>query len=140
MKFYRDDKDISFEAPHSGDAGWDLRTPKEFVLHPKEAKLIPLGLYLEIPMGFVGIIKDRSSMAKLKIFTAGGVIDRSYRGEIIVCLRNDSEELVKFERGQKIAQIVILRCYQDDAFEVEFLSDLAKSERATGGFGSTGKF
>ena len=140
MKFFRKYSDIDFNPPKSGDAGYDLRIPVDMVLLPKVTANIPLGLFLEIPVGLVGIIKDKSSMANIGIITRGGVIDSSFRGELVVCLKNDSEVPVHFLKNQKIAQLILVPYYSFELEEVEALNELTSTERGQGGFGSTGKF
>lgn len=139
MKFYRKYKEIGFERPKDGNAGYDIRTPIDIVIHPKTATQIATGLHLQIPDGYVGIIKDKSSVALLQGYTSAGVIDSSYRGEIIVCIRNGSDIPLGFTKNQKIAQILILPYHTFELEETE-ADGLEITERGSGGFGSTGKF
>lgn len=122
---------------HIGDAGMDLFTVEPFELEPGERKSVPLGLSMEIPEGYVGLIWDKSGLShKYGIKTFGGVIDSGYRGEIHAGVMNLSDRFFSFEKGHKIAQIVIQKVETIDFEEVQELSD---SERGQNGLGSSGK-
>ncbi len=103
-----------------------------------ETKLIPTGLAMEIPVGYVGLIYARSGIAcKRGLAPANkvGVIDSDYRGEILVALHNHSAEPQRIERGERIAQLVITPYLAVEFAEADTLEDTARGE---GGFGSTG--
>jgi dUTP pyrophosphatase len=122
---------------HHGDAGFDLFTVEEIVLEPGDRVLAPTGLKMEIPVGFTGLIWDKSGLAVKKgIKTIGGVVDAGYRGEVCVALINLSQEEQKFEVGDKVGQMIVQR-----REEIEFEEGQIESEttRGAGGFGSTGK-
>ena len=122
---------------HSGDAGVDLFTVEPFELEPGERKSIPLGVAMEIPEGYVALMWDKSGLShKYGIKTFGGVIDSGYRGEIRAGVMNLSDKFFSFEKGQKLAQILIQKVERVDFEEVD---ELSGSERGTQGFGSTGK-
>ena len=122
---------------HPGDAGMDLYTVEAFELEPSERKSIPLGISIEIPEGYVGLMWDKSGLShKYGIKTFGGVIDSGYRGEIHAGVMNLSDKYFKFEKGQKIIQLLIQKIENVDFEEVSELSD---SSRGEGGLGSTGK-
>ncbi len=121
-------------------AGVDLRAfiPETVTLRPLERKLIPTGLYLEIPAGFEAQVRPRSGLALKKgitVLNAPGTIDADYRGEVGVILINLSEEIFTVENGDRIAQLVFAAVSQPDLVQVENLSE---TDRGTGGFGSTG--
>ncbi len=132
-------EDIVFSAPREGDAGYDIRSIAEITIEPKSQVLVPTGLKLAIPLGWVGIIKDRSSMAIKRVYSHAGVIDASYRGELKIVLSNGSDEPYKISKGDKIAQMVIVQ-HLTDIEEANSEEDLGATERSQGGFGSTGKF
>lgn len=120
-----------------GDAGMDLFTVEPIELEPGERKSIPLGLALEIPKGYVGLIWDKSGLShKYGIKHFGGVIDSGYRGEIHAGIMNLSDKFFNFEKGHKIAQIIIQKVESVDVEEVGYLNE---SSRGEGGLGSTGK-
>ena len=124
-----------------GDAGADLRTAVDLVLEPGERVLVPTGVAMALPPGYVGLVHPRSGLAArhgLTIVNAPGTVDAGYRGEIKVCLLNtDRQDAVRLSRGDRIAQLVIQRV-ERAAFAV--VDQLPDSARGTGGFGSTGGF
>lgn len=129
---------ISFNPPRTGDAGIDICACIDVVLSPGQQGVIETGLYLAIPLGWVGLIRDRSSMAARLLYTHGGVIDAAYRGEVKVLLRNHSTEAVKISIGERIAQMVIVPHLQEIQ-EAQTLESLGETARGNSGFGSTGK-
>lgn len=137
LKFHLEEGAV-FEDPRIGDAGFDLRALENSTINPHEQQLIRTGLRIAIPVGWVGIVKDRSSMAKNRIYSHAGVIDESYRGEVLVMLSNDGNEPYQIEKGAKIAQLLIIPC-MTESIQVETIEELGKTERGEGGFGSTGK-
>ncbi len=124
-----------------GDAGADLRTAVDLVLAPGERALVPTGVSMALPPGYVGLVHPRSGLAArhgLTIVNAPGTVDAGYRGEIKVCLLNtDRHDPVRLSRGDRIAQLVIQRVERAAFAVVDRLPD---SARGTGGFGSTGGF
>ncbi|WP_258805642.1 dUTP diphosphatase [Pseudarthrobacter sp. NS4] len=136
--------DPGLEAPsyaHPGDAGADLRAREDVILQPGERRLVPTGVAIALPDGFVALIHPRSGLATkhgLTIVNAPGTVDAGYRGEISVTLLNtDSSQAIELRRGDRIAQMVIQRVEHAQFIPVSELSD---SVRGTGGFGSTGGF
>ncbi len=120
-----------------GDAGVDLFSVESFELAPGERKSISLGVAIEIPRGHVGLIWDKSGLShKFGIKTFGGVIDSSYRGEIHVGIMNLSDKFFSFEKGHKIAQLLVQKV---EELEFEEAKELSQSVRGEGAFGSTGK-
>ncbi|MFJ5957962.1 dUTP diphosphatase [Paenarthrobacter sp. NPDC092416] len=136
--------DAGLEAPsyaHPGDAGADLRAREDVYLAPGERKLVPTGVSIALPDGFVALIHPRSGLATkhgLTVVNAPGTVDAGYRGEIAVTLLNtDRNDAIELKRGDRIAQMVIQRVEYASFVAVDELSD---SVRGTGGFGSTGGF
>ena len=121
---------------HPGDAGLDLYGIEDFELEPGAGKVTRTGIALSLPTGFVGLVADRSSMAKRGLKTSGGVIDAGYRGEIHIVLWNISGEHVKISKGERIAQLLILPIATPMPVET---SDLDATVRGDRGFGSSGK-
>lgn len=122
---------------HPGDAGLDLFTVKSLELEPRERKSVPLGLAVEIPDGYVGLIWDKSGLShKYGIKSFGGVVDSGYRGEIHIGVINLSDKFFSFEKGHKIGQLLIQKI---ERIEFEEADKLADSSRGGDGFGSTGK-
>ena len=124
---------------HAGDAGADLRTTEDFTLRPFERALVPTGVAICLPAGYVALVHPRSGLAAkqgVTVLNAPGTVDAGYRGEIKVPLINlDPENTVHFHRGDRIAQMVIQRYV-----EAQFIpaAQLPGSDRSDKGFGSTG--
>jgi len=126
---------------HPGDAGADLCSAVDLTLDPGERALVPTGLAMALPEGYVGLVHPRSGLAArhgISVVNAPGTIDAGYRGEIQVCLVNtDPREPFAVRRGDRIAQLVVQR-FETAAFvEVDALPG---SVRGAGGYGSTGGF
>jgi dUTP pyrophosphatase len=120
-----------------GDAGSDLRASEELIIPSKGRCLVPTGISIAIPRGYVGLIWPRSGLAvKHGIDSGAGVIDSGYRGEIRVLLFNHSDVDFKVVKGDRIAQILIQKVETPQFVQVETLDE---TERGAGGFGSTGK-
>jgi dUTP pyrophosphatase len=122
-------------------AGMDLRAnlQEEVTLAPLERKLIPTGLFLEIPVGYEAQVRPRSGLALKKgitVLNSPGTIDADYRGEVMVILVNLSAEKFVIQHGERIAQMVIAAHATVDWETVELLEDTLRGE---GGFGHTGK-
>lgn len=137
IRLLTEDAAVPHQAKES-DAGYDLHSnDSRFSLMPGQRRLVPTGIAAAIPPGFVGYIKPRSGLAhKHGIDVLGGVIDSGYRGEIGVILINHGNHPVVFEENDRVAQLVIQPVMSVTFTPVE---SLPESERATGGFGSTGK-
>lgn len=125
-------------------AGMDLRADltESVVLQPFERKLIPTGLFIELPADCEAQIRPRSGLALkhgVTVLNSPGTIDADYRGEIRVILINLSQESFEIQPGERIAQMVIARFQQVKLVEVNALEELSDTERGTGGFGHSGK-
>jgi len=122
-------------------AGMDIRAniDSPIVLKPLERKLIPTGLFIELPAGYEAQIRPRSGLAIKKgitVLNSPGTIDADYRGEVCIILVNLSSEDFEIVDGERICQMVIAEHAQAEWVEVEVLGD---TERGAGGFGHTGK-
>jgi dUTP pyrophosphatase len=126
---------------HPGDAGADLVSTVDVDLAPGERVLVPTGLAMALPEGYVGLVHPRSGLAArhgVSIVNAPGTVDAGYRGEVKVLLVNlDPRRSVHLARGDRIAQLVVQRVELAGFVEVEALPD---SARGHGGYGSTGGF
>jgi dUTP pyrophosphatase len=126
---------------HPGDAGADLYAREGVTLKPGERRLVPTGIALALPEGYVALVHPRSGLAHrsgLSIVNAPGTIDAGYRGEVQVCLVNlDPATPIELRRGDRIAQLVIQQFETATFVEVD---DLPDSARGAGGYGSTGGF
>jgi dUTP pyrophosphatase len=127
------------ERAHPGDAGLDLRSAVDVDLAPGERALVPTGLAVAIPEGHAGLVLPRSGLASrvgLTLANAPGLIDSGYRGEIVCAVINlDREGAVRIERGDRIAQLVIVALPE---VRPAFVDELPASSRGEGGLGSTG--
>ncbi len=122
---------------HPGDAGLDLFSLETYELQPQERKAFATGIAIELEPGYVSLIKDKSGLAaKYGIHTLAGVIDAGYRGEYKIVLINHGNKSYTINKGDKIAQLLIMPVIQVEVNEVDELTD---SSRGVGGFGSTGK-
>jgi dUTP pyrophosphatase len=128
----------SYSTEHS--AGMDIRAAidESYVLKPLARRLIPTGLYIELPEGYEAQIRPRSGLAMkhgITVLNSPGTIDADYRGEIGVILVNLSAEDFKIEPGERICQVVINKYEKAKWKETEYL---VESDRGSGGFGHTG--
>lgn len=124
---------------HEGDAGVDLRSAIDCVIEPGHRALVPTGIALAIPEGFVGLLHPRSGLAikcGISMVNTPGTIDAGYRGEIqVILINHDLHERFAISRFDRIAQLVFQRVERASFYLVEQLPDSARGE---GGFGSSG--
>ena len=121
---------------HPGDVGLDLYSLEEATIPPGGHHRFYNGFALEFPEGYAAIVKDKSSISKAGLHSMGVVYDAGFRGEYNVHLVNLSDKPYTFEKGDKVAQLVIIPVAHAKLVEAKMLSD---SSRGTGQFGSTGK-
>lgn len=129
---------------HDGDAGADLTATAEVTLGPGERALVPTGVALAIPPGWVGLIHPRSGLAArhgIGMVNAPGTVDAGYRGEILVNLLNtDRAESFTIRPGDRIGQLVLQEVARAQFTVADSLPETARGETghgSTGGFGST---
>jgi dUTP pyrophosphatase len=129
------------ERKTEGSAGYDLIADIQesfCVVLNNETKLIPTGVHIEIPKGKCGLLFLRSSVSinsPLILANGVGLIDSDYRGEIQIPLKNVSSRRAVINRGERLAQLVIVDCFTPELNRVKFLEE---TKRGDGGFGSTG--
>jgi len=128
----------AYETAHA--AGMDLRADLDetIVLKPMERRLVPTGLYIELPEGFEAQIRPRSGLAfkhGIGIVNSPGTIDADYRGEVKVLLINYSDQDFEINTGDRIAQMVVARHERVEWEEAETLNETL---RGAGGYGHTG--
>lgn len=124
---------------HSDDAGWDLTSAVDVTLRPGEWGAIPTGLAVAIPAGYAGLVLPRSGHARrhgVGVVNGPGLIDPGYRGEVTVLLINHGTSAVSFDRGDRIAQLVIVAV---PAITWVESGQLDETTRGEGGFGSSGR-
>jgi dUTP pyrophosphatase len=136
------------QSPHSlpayetsSSAGMDLKANLEspVKLNPLERKLIPTGIFIELPIGYEAQVRPRSGLAfkhGITVLNSPGTIDADYRGEIKIIVCNVSNEAYTIENGDRVAQLVVANHERVEWDSVEILE---KSSRGDGGFGHTGK-
>jgi dUTP pyrophosphatase len=134
------DRDLPLPSyAHPGDAGADLMTTVDVSLAPGDRAMVPTGIAVTLPEGYVALVHPRSGLAArhgLSIVNTPGTVDSGYRGEITVLLVNhDPVEPVELRRGDRIAQLVFQRVEHAIFTEVDALPE---SVRGVGGYGSTG--
>lgn len=136
MKIKLDNGAYMPERAHEADAGYDLRSPITDRLYAGQAITIDTGVHVEIPRGYVGMLKSKSGLNVKHDIVGEGVIDSGYTGSIRVKLYNHGSESYMIERGDKISQLVILPIITP---ELELVDKLEETERGANGFGSSGK-
>lgn len=139
MKVKLDDGAFLPTRAHDADGGYDLYSPVDATVYDLKGTVIDTGVHVQIPRGFVGFIKSRSGMNIKKNVVCEGVIDSGYTGSIAVKLRLQASNVydrVVINRGDRIAQLVLLPVFTPDLEEVD---ELEETERGDGGFGSSGR-
>ena len=123
----------------AGDAGADLLSRIDFTIQPGERMLVPTGISIAMPVGYVAFVHPRSGLAikhGISMVNTPGTIDAGFRGELqVILINHDRTQSVSFSRGDRIAQIVFQKVSRAEFIEV---SELPGSERSGDGFGSTG--
>ena len=120
-----------------GDAGFDVYARERTVLTPGVQVAIPTGVSIELPTGYVSLVWDKSGLAiKHGLKVLGGVIDAQYRGEYMIGMINLSGKEYVFEKGDKVAQVLIQKFEHVD---FEIVNELSTTDRGASGFGSSGK-
>lgn len=140
LQIQRIDKDLPLpKYALDGDAGMDLLSSVDAVINPGERALIPTGIAIALPIGYVGLIHPRSGLAiknGISLVNSPGTIDSGYRGEIkVILINHDPKAPFNIKKGDRIAQIVFQKYEEAILEEVEYLPDTARGD---GGFGSTG--
>lgn len=124
---------------HRWDAGYDLRSPISCAVRHLEPCVIDTGVHIEIPQGYVGMLKSKSGLNVRHDLTGEGVIDSGYSGSIRVKLYNNGLDSYEIRRGDKIIQLVLLPIITPELELVSSLDEFISSERGSNGFGSTGR-
>lgn len=140
VQIKRLDKDLPIpQYAKSGDAGVDIYARIDCTLAPGQRAMVPTGIAIALPDGYVCFAHPRSGLAAkhgISIVNAPGTIDAGYRGEIqIILINTDTQHTFEIKRGDRIAQLVFQKVEHANFHEVEELPD---SERGRDGFGSTG--
>ena len=121
---------------HPWDGGLDLFSNEDGYIRANQSRTFDTGTHIEIPEGCVGLIRSRSGLMVNHGITTDGTIDAHYTGSIRVCLFNHGGSKYEVKRGDKIAQMVIVKCEHPT---LELVDSLEETDRGDGGFGSTGR-
>ena len=129
----------SAEAPEYAldtDAGFDLKALESVTIFPFDQKKVSTGIAIEVPEGYVGIVRDRAGIVqKMNVHTVAGTFDSGFREEVSIMLVNMNDKTIEIEKGMRIAQIILVPIVKAKITEVKKLSS---TERGDKGFGSTG--
>lgn len=121
---------------HFTDAGLDICSNEDKIIPSRNSSLIDTGIHIEIPEGFVGMIKSRSGLSvKHKIEIGAGIIDHEFRGIVMVHLYNHGDKPFEIKKGDRIAQLLTIPILLDKYTKVNVLTE---TERGESGFGSSG--
>lgn len=121
---------------HEADAGFDLYAERDAVVPAEGSAEFYTGVHVEIPFGYVGFLKSKSGLNVKHGITSEGVIDSGFTGSIRVKLYNHSSVPYRMHKGDKITQLVILKC---ELPTVEVVDELDETDRGENGFGSSGR-
>jgi len=118
------------------DAGFDLKAIENVSIFPFDQKKVSTGIAIEVPDGYVGIVRDRAGIVqKMNVHTVAGTFDSGFRGEVSIMLVNMNDKTIEIEKGMRIAQIILVPIVKAKIVEVKKLSQTERGERS---FGSTG--
>jgi dUTP pyrophosphatase len=140
-KFNKDTDCVVPKYATEDSAGMDLSSSSRetIILKPKEFKLVPTNLIIEIPKGYEGQIRPRSGLALkfgITVLNSPGTVDADYRGEVKVLLVNHSTNDFEIKYGDRIAQLIISKY---EKVTLQFDDNISETERGVGGYGSTGQ-
>lgn len=124
------------ERAHRQDAGLDIKSPFDATVEAGGSVVIETGVHVEVPFGYVGMLKSKSGLNVRHGITSEGVIDSGYTGSIRVKLYNHSDRDYTVHKGDKITQLIILPVMLDS---IEIVDEIRGYERGDNGFGSTGR-
>ena len=134
-----DNKDPEYA--YESDSGFDLRSSQELEILPFGRNLVSTGIRFDIPDGYEIQVRSKSGLALnqgLMVLNSPGTIDSGYQGEVKVIIFNTTNEVVKIEKGQKVAQAVLCPVVNVKWVNLTKISEIEKKDRNDNGFGSTG--
>ena len=141
LKFINDSENKTPEYAYETDSGFDLRSKDETTIEPFGRALIPTGLRFDIPRGYEIQVRSKSGLALnqgLMVLNSPGTVDCGYQGEVKVIIFNTTNQKVKIEKGQKIAQAVISPVVNGGMVNLVQVTNIKEKDRNDNGFGSTG--
>lgn len=142
IKYSRSNGDsVKPEYAYPTDSGFDLYSTEDMWVHPFDRKLVPTGLHIDIPDGYEVQVRSKSGLALkqgLMVLNSPGTVDQGYTGEIQVIIFNTTNEKVKIEKGQKVAQAVVSPVVCGKWIKLVEVGNIKDKDRSDKGFGSTG--
>jgi dUTP pyrophosphatase len=141
LKYTNDSENKEPEYAYESDSGFDLRSTEEVWIQENGRKLIPTGLRFDIPDGYEIQVRSKSGLALnqgLMVLNSPGTVDSGYQGEVKVILFNTTNERIKIEKGQKIAQAVLCPVLNGKWVDLVKVESIQEKDRNDKGFGSTG--
>lgn len=136
MKIKLDENAFMPERAHETDAGLDLKSPVDMYIMPHKSGVIDTGVHVEIPKGYVGMLKSKSGLNVKHGIVSEGVIDCGYTGSIVVKLYNHGRQTYRINKGDKITQLVVMPVHIS---KLQVVKELDETDRGENGFGSSGK-
>lgn len=141
LRFINDSENENPEYAYQSDSGFDLRSSEDIWIHPNSRKLISTGMRFDIPEGYEIQVRSKSGLALnqgLMVLNSPGTVDSGYQGEIKVIMFNTTNEKVKIEKGQKMAQAVLCPVVSGKWVDLIRVDNINDKDRNSNGFGSTG--
>jgi dUTP pyrophosphatase len=141
LNFTNESESINPEYAYESDSGFDLRSSEELWVQANSRKLIPTGLRFDIPDGYEIQVRSKSGLALnqgLMVLNSPGTVDSGYQGEVKVIIFNTTNERIKIEKGQKIAQAVLCPVVSGKWVNLVKVTEIGEKDRNDKGFGSTG--
>ena len=136
MRIVLDEGAVKPTRAHEYDAGLDLYAMEDGYIRCNQSRTFDTGVHVEIPEGYVGLVKSKSGLMCNHGIITDGTIDAHYTGSVRVCLFNHGTSKYEVKAGDKIAQLVIVPCLLP---ELEMVDKLEDTDRGDNGFGSTGR-
>ena len=141
LKYINDSENNNPEYAYESDSGFDLRSTEDIWVQANDRKLIPTGLRFDIPLGYEIQVRSKSGLALkqgLMVLNSPGTVDSGYQGEVKVIIFNTTNERIKIEKGQKIAQAVLCPVMNGKWVDLVRVEVIGEKDRNDKGFGSTG--
>ena len=141
LRFINDSENKNPEYAYQSDSGFDLRSSEDIWIHPNDRNLIPTGMRFDIPEGYEIQVRSKSGLALnhgLMVLNSPGTVDSGYQGEIKVIMFNTTNQKVKIEKGQKVAQAVLCPVVSGKWVDLIRVNNINDKDRNSNGFGSTG--
>ena len=141
LRFINDSENKNPEYAYQSDSGFDLRSSEDIWIHPNSRKLISTRMRFDIPEGYEIQVRSKSGLALnqgLMVLNSPGTVDSGYQGEIKVIMFNTTNEKVKIEKGQKMAQAVLCPVVSGKWVDLIRVDNINDKDRNSNGFGSTG--